>query len=249
MTTPSKINKTELLWKHFKSKVAAKPTTQLRNQITVAHQNIARKVAHEYAARCRVSYEDLEQIATLGMIKAVEKFDPTKGVAFSSFATSYVRGEILHHLRDSGSNVKVPRRSRETVGKANRAAREWYVAKGVEPTEPELAAQLGITVEKLRSVREAVAHQHACSFNDDYDEIPAPETFALNDEQHQGLEQTWSKLKGRISQLHESERDLLQQAFCRNANAKGLEAVAKRYNVAPAVLKGKLERVLIRIAQ
>jgi RNA polymerase sigma-B factor len=239
-------NRTELIWKHFKQKVSAQPTTTLRNKISVQHRKIVQKIAHDYAKKCRVAYEDLEQIGMIGMLKAVEKFDPTKGVAFSSFATPYVRGEILHHLRDSGSNVKIPRRDRELNSKANRLAREWVVVKQTEPTEQELADLMGVSVEKLQSVRESVAYQHACEYNEDYDEIPAPESYALHAEQHQGLEQTWKILRQRVQALPESERDLITKVFCYNVSTK---ALGKSYNLTASAVQSKLERVLIRLAQ
>jgi RNA polymerase sigma factor (sigma-70 family) len=78
-------------------------TIKERNRLALENHGLARKVAHYYASRSAMPYEDLEQIAFLGLIKAIERFDPFKGNQFSSLALPFIRGEVLHYLRDKGS--------------------------------------------------------------------------------------------------------------------------------------------------
>ncbi|MFM7577346.1 MAG: sigma factor, partial [Microcystaceae cyanobacterium] len=68
---------------------------------------------HRLSRQCAESYEDLEQVGYLGLIRAIARFDPRQGKAFSSFAMPYIRGEILHHLRDKGTVLRIPRRWQE----------------------------------------------------------------------------------------------------------------------------------------
>ena len=68
------------------------------------------KEAHHWVNQCAESYEDLLQVGCIGLIRAIERFDTTKGSAFSSFAMPYIRGEIQHYLRDRSYSVRIPRR-------------------------------------------------------------------------------------------------------------------------------------------
>ena len=191
--------------------------------------------------RCAIPYEDLEQIGTIGLLKAVEKFDPTRGVAFTSFAVPYIRGEILHHLRDHGSTVKVPRRMRETYARAKSAERRWTVQTGKAPTEQELAEQLGCTVERLQFVRAAIANQMAMSLIDDICEIPSPpETAAEDAERHQHLESAWGQLRRKFADLSQPDQELVRDAYFQQLSQK---AIARQYGNSTERLTGILRRI------
>ncbi|MEO0410055.1 MAG: sigma-70 family RNA polymerase sigma factor, partial [Cyanobacteria bacterium P01_A01_bin.135] len=95
----------ELLMEYYRN-----PSVKLRNQLVQLNVGLVRKIAHRISHQCAEPYEDLEQIGHIGLIRAIERFDPTQGCAFSSFAVPYIRGEMLHFLRDRGSSVRVPRR-------------------------------------------------------------------------------------------------------------------------------------------
>ena len=89
------------------------PSLKLRNKLVELNIGLVRKVAHQICRKCAEPYEDLEQIGYLGLIRAIERFDPLQGAAFSSFAIPYIRGEMLHYLRDKGSMMRIPRRWQE----------------------------------------------------------------------------------------------------------------------------------------
>lgn len=186
--------KVDLLWSHFKERSKGQTNNWLRNKIAVAHQGLARKVAHQMADQCAVSYEDLEQIGMIGLVKATDRFDPTKGVAFTSFAVPYIRGEILHYLRKHGSNVEVPRRMREANATANSVERRWLAAYGTLPTEQELADKMDIPLQQLLQVRAAIANQQATSLEEQICEIPEPETWTEDASRHAALEVAWATL-------------------------------------------------------
>ena len=86
------------------------PSIRLRNKLVKLHSGLVRKMAHKFSHQCNEPYEDLEQIGYFGLIRAIERFDPTQGYAFSSFAVPYIRGEMLHFLRDRSTLLKIPRR-------------------------------------------------------------------------------------------------------------------------------------------
>jgi RNA polymerase sigma-B factor len=101
-----------------------KEAVLLRNRIVMANDKLARKIAHRMAGECAEPLEDLIQLAQAGLIRAIEKFNPDQGAAFSSFAVPYIRGEIQHHLRDHWCHVKVPRRSIELASQVKRKQRQ-----------------------------------------------------------------------------------------------------------------------------
>jgi RNA polymerase sigma-B factor len=123
MIAASPRNASEKLWSYYKQRTVTKvQNARLRNEVALDHINLVREIAHRMKSRCTESYEDLEQIGLCGVLKAIEKFDPTKGIAFSSFAVPYIRGEILHFLREHGTGIKVPRCWRELHACANKGA-------------------------------------------------------------------------------------------------------------------------------
>jgi RNA polymerase sigma-B factor len=103
-------------------------------------------LARGLAVRYRGSPEELDdliQVASLGLVKAVDRWDPDRGVAFTSFATPTILGELRHHLRDRSWSVKPPRRLQDLSQSTDRARRELRAATGREPTIEELANRLG----------------------------------------------------------------------------------------------------------
>src|SRR4029079_334855 len=85
---------------------------KLRNELIEAHKSLASHLARRFANRGE-PFDDLLQVAYLGMLKAVERFDPDRNLEFSTFATATVQGELKRHFRDKTWSVRVPRRPQE----------------------------------------------------------------------------------------------------------------------------------------
>ena len=118
--------------------------------------------------------EDLIQVASLGLVKAIDRFDPVRTTAFSSFAVPTILGEIKRHFRDKGWAVKVPRDLQEFAVKVDKDADELSRELGRTPTPAELATRAGSTPEAVLEAREASAARRATSLDrprsDDEDE-------------------------------------------------------------------------------
>jgi RNA polymerase sigma-B factor len=127
---------------------ANEPSICLRNRLVQLNLGLVRKVAYQMSRTCAEAYEDLEQIAVFGLIRAVERFSPDRGVAFSSFAMPYIRGEILHYLRDRGSMIKIPRVWQELHSKGQKLRRQLRTQLGRSPEDLELATALGVNLEE-----------------------------------------------------------------------------------------------------
>jgi RNA polymerase sigma-B factor len=119
---------------------------------------LARKLASRYARRGE-PIDDLLQVASVGLIKAVDRFDITRGTAFSSFAVPSIIGELKRHFRDHGWAARVPRPLQERVLRVNNATEQFFGMHGRSPTPRELATELGESVEDvLEALEAATAH-------------------------------------------------------------------------------------------
>jgi RNA polymerase sigma-B factor len=126
----------------------------LRNQLVEDHLALARGFARRYRGR-GVSQDDLEQVARLGLIGAVERFDPSMRVRFETFAGRTIDGELKRHFRDKAWSVRVPRQYQE-LGIAIRAALDGLSKDlGRSPTIPELARAVGADVDEVLAAMEA----------------------------------------------------------------------------------------------
>jgi RNA polymerase sigma-B factor len=118
---------------------------------------LVRTLARRYANRGE-RYEDLVQVGTIGLIKAVDRFEPERGVPFAAFAVPTIVGEIKRHLRDRCGVVRIPRRSQELSTRLRSARRELAAGLCREPTSSELAAAAHVGDEE---VAEAAHVEHA----------------------------------------------------------------------------------------
>ncbi len=126
---------------------------KLRDDLVVAHLNLVRYLAVKFANRGE-SLEDLIQVGTVGLIKAIDRFDLERGVEFTTYATPTVVGEIKRYFRDKGWAVKVPRRLQELNLAVNRAIEKLTVELGHSPTVGELAGHLSVTQEEILEAQE-----------------------------------------------------------------------------------------------
>jgi RNA polymerase sigma-B factor len=115
---------------------------RLRNELVERHMGLAAHVARRYS-RSRPD-DDLRQVAMIGLVKAVDRFDPERGVAFSSFAGRTIEGELKRHFRDSTWSVRVPRSAKELHLGVRRAGDELSQRLGRSPSVDEIARHLDI---------------------------------------------------------------------------------------------------------
>jgi RNA polymerase sigma-B factor len=119
-----------------------------RDEIVTMHLPLAGFLARRFRDRGE-SVEDLTQVATIGLLKAVDRFELDRGVEFSTFATPTMVGEIKRHFRDKGWAIRVPRRLQELRLAITRATAELSQRTGRSPTVAELAAHLGVPEEDV----------------------------------------------------------------------------------------------------
>ena len=125
-----------------------------REQLVMSHLNLVRFLASKFKSRGE-PLDDLIQVGTIGLIKAVDRFDPARGLEFTTFATPTILGEIRRHFRDKGWSVRVPRRLQELSSKVNQTKEELTKGLHREPSVEEVATALNTTVDEVLEAMES----------------------------------------------------------------------------------------------
>ncbi len=126
----------------------------LRNRLIERHLGIAHHLARRYRHR-GVADDDLVQVATIGLLKAVDRFDPERGASFASFATPTILGELRRHFRDATWAVRVPRQLQERVLAIGGAVGPLTQRLARSPSASEIAVETGLTEEEVLEALEA----------------------------------------------------------------------------------------------
>ncbi|MFJ3303002.1 RNA polymerase sigma factor SigF [Streptomyces sp. NPDC086549] len=190
---------------------------ELRNQLVRMHLPLVEHLARRFRNRGE-PLDDLTQVATIGLIKSVDRFDPERGVEFSTYATPTVVGEIKRHFRDKGWAVRVPRRLQELRLALTTATAELSQQHGRSPTVHELAEKLAISEEEVLEGLESANAYSTLSLDvpDTDDESPAvADTLGAEDEALEGVEYRES-LKPLLEDLPPREKRILLLRFFGN---------------------------------
>ncbi len=222
-----------------------KPSVKVRNQLVQLNAGLVRKIAHRVSHQCAEPYEDLEQIGYLGLIRAIERFNPNQGCAFSSFAVPYIRGEMLHFLRDRSGTVKIPRRWQQ-LNKEGQKVREALIEElGRQPTDDEIAEKLGVSVNEWRESKMATKNRLPLSLDATVcQQIDSPMTLGdtLPDVRYQtlqNLEEDRQQLQRAMNQLEEKTRQAIEYVFINDLSRK---EVAERIGVSPMTVTRRIHR-------
>ncbi len=191
---------------------------QLRDSLVRMHLPLVEHLARRFRNRGE-PLDDLIQVATIGLIKSVDRFDPERGVEFSTYATPTIVGEIKRHFRDRGWAIRVPRRLQELKLSLSAAAGELSQRNGRSPTVKELAGYLELTEEEIIEGLESANAYSAVSLSapegGDEDAQSVADTLGSEDESLEGVEYRES-LKPLLEQLPPREKKILLLRFFGN---------------------------------
>ena len=182
----------------------------LRDEIVSSYIYIAEILSRKFINR-GVEYDDIFQIACMGLIYAVERFDPDRGVKFATFATPTIMGEIRRYFRDRGSYIRIPRKLYEIFYKAERIKRHY----DSDVSEERLARALQIPEETLRSAYEAgdMAFVHSLECEADADGSLVLSNLIGHDEGGFMMVEDSDFINYCLSTLSEREADFLHRRF------------------------------------
>jgi RNA polymerase sigma-B factor len=137
---------------------------RLRDELIAGHLQLARNIARRFAHRGDHP-EDVEQVAAVGLVLAVDRFDPDRGTDFLSFAVPTITGEVLRYFRDRAHAIRTPRRLRALQSMVYDAAAQLTQRHGRSPRPTEIAAHLGVDVETVLEALSAQGVAHTVSLD------------------------------------------------------------------------------------
>ena len=176
---------------------------------------LARQLARRYQ-RGGEPLDDLIQVASLGLLKAIDRFEPDRETAFSSFAVPTILGELKRHFRDRGWSVRVPRDLQEMSVRVDRVAEQLSRELGRAPTPSEIANSIGATTEQVLEAREAAGAYRAVSLDrprDDDDEGDGmSDTMGIEDPGYR-LAEAAATVERLMTVLSDREREVLRLRF------------------------------------
>lgn len=144
----------EMLHRYLVSESDESAREKLRDQIVERVMPYVKKIAHGLARRSSDPVEDLIQVGNIGLIKAVDKFNPLVGSSFKTYATYFITGEIRHYLRDKTSMIKAPRQMYELYYRINQIVQRLTEHLGRTPTDVEIAEELQCPVSKVTQAQD-----------------------------------------------------------------------------------------------
>jgi RNA polymerase sigma-B factor len=200
---------------------------QIRDGLVEQHLPLVEHLARRFRNRGE-PYDDLVQVATIGLIKSVDRFDPDRGVEFSTYATPTIVGEIKRHFRDKGWAVRVPRRLQELRLSLTAATSELSQRNGRAPTVQELAAHLSLSEEEILEGLESANAYSTLSLDageqgGEDESVAVVDTLGIDDEALEGVEYRES-LKPMLEQLPPREKKILLLRFFRNMTQSEIAA-------------------------
>ena len=176
---------------------------------------LARQLARRYQ-RGGEPLDDLVQVASLGLLKAIDRFDPERETAFSSFAVPTILGELKRHFRDKGWSVRVPRDLQELAVKVDRVGDQMSRELGRAPTPAEIAETTGASTEQVLEAREAAAAYRAVSLDrprdDDEEEGGIADSVGVDDPGF-SLAEDAATVQRLMKVLTDREREVLRLRF------------------------------------
>jgi RNA polymerase sigma-B factor len=190
--------------------------------------------------------DDLIQVGTIGLIKAIDRFEIARGFEFSTFATPTIVGEIKRHFRDKTWAIRVPRRLQELGAAVNKANTELSQKLDRSPTTKEIAKHLGVTVDDVAEALEANSAYSTISLDAGSDDAPTiGNSVGSLDDALEGVEYRES-LKPLLEKLDDREKRILQLRFFENLSQS---QIATELGISQMHVSRILNKVLIHLRE
>lgn len=223
---------------------------EVRNQIFDKYKYMAEIISRKYNNK-GIEHEDIFQIACMGLIYAIERFDITKGFEFTSFATPTILGEIKKYFRDKGWAIKVPRKIQEISKKVNEINNLLSVQLNRAPTVKEIAEYINSTEEDVLEAFEAGKMFNSQSLDEKFDMSNDDSDMSLmdvvgHDDSHFVEIENEDFIQKSMNKLNELERKIIIKRFYSN---KTQSEIAKELNISQMTVsrieKKSLEKLRI----
>ena len=222
----------------------------IRDQLVLMHQNLVRFLAGKFANRGE-ALEDLVQVGVIGLINAIDRFDPERGTKFSTYATPTIVGEIRRHFRDKAWSLKVPRRLQELNLAATKAADRLSQQLGHPPTILDISVEVGATEEEtleaieLGNAYDTVSLDSKLANDGESAALTLAEFVGELDGELQNLE-TYGDLRQAMDYLEPRERAIIYFRFFKDMSQT---EVAKRLNISQMHVSRLQQKALRRLKE
>jgi RNA polymerase sigma-B factor len=191
----------------------------IRDRIVGVSIALVKRIAYGLARRSTDPVDDLIQVGSIGLVKAIEQFDPSAGAKFHTYATHLITGEIRHYLRDKTSMIRAPRELQELSFRISRLVQDLIHELGREPTDSEVAEVLQIPADKISEAYEVDRRRTLVSLDQTLTTDGSSEQLlidTLEDGSHQlkfGSEEDNIMLQAAIRQLKENLRQVVEMTY------------------------------------
>jgi RNA polymerase sigma-B factor len=233
------------LWREF----AESRDPGIREQLITRNMPFAKRLALRYRGASE-SFDDLLQVANLGLVNAVDRFDPERGIPFTAFASPTILGELKRHFRDRVWTVRVPRGLHDRMAEVDKAITELTKQLQRSPTVTELAEELELEQTDVLEVLEANHNRRPLSLDrpaggEDSDEAPPSDWVGEEDERFELVEGRIA-LDAALPYLEERERVVLRLRFVDDMTQS---QIAERIGHSQMHVSRILRRALVRIRE
>lgn len=227
---------------------AQSPSPDLMEQLVEGYLPLSRAIARKFTGR-GVEQDDLEQVAAIALMKAIERFEPERGLKFTTYATPTIAGEVRNYLRDKGSLLRVSRDVRSRLYQMQQIRDTLTQQLQREPSISELAAAMGIDPESLLSLLEQREASEVTSLSagtsSDEDAQMIEEKLGALDRGFEEVEQSeW--MQWVMRQLTPAEQELLRLRFVERL---GQRDTAKQMNISQMQVSRVERRMLARLRE
>ncbi len=225
---------------------------QLQNFIVIACLPMVKKIALGLARRSTDPVEDIVQVGSVGLIKAVSLFKPELSTSFKSYATYLITGEIKHYIRDKVSMIKPSREIQELAYRINLLTKKLSDDLGEDPTDEQLAAEMELSVQKIHEVIEGDRRKRTVSLDqivNENDESAMTLSDRLADESYQNhlnLREDKIMLMDAITELDPLHREIIEMTFYQDMTQK---AIGDKLNISQIQVSRHLKKALNNLFQ
>ena len=220
---------------------------EVRDQLIVSHLNLVRFLASKFKNRGE-PLDDLIQVGTIGLIKAIDRFDPSRGLEFTTYATPTILGEIKRHFRDKGWSVRVPRRLQELSAKVNQANDELTNELSRSPSVEEIAKRVGASVDDVLEAMESSSAYSSVPLegggSSDDDDAPTVIDHYATEDENLAASDDRIVLEDAIRDFSPREKDVIRMRFFEGMTQV---EIAERLGISQVQVSRLLRRTLRRV--